>query len=96
VRRADAQERGTTKQVVERMLQEDELLTPRTSDILFARMTSGCEHSHTCWALFRKKFATFSTFFPSHHIKYIKRHMFEAVNVGKRITNYTVLMYFAT
>jgi hypothetical protein len=23
-------------------------------------------------------------------------HIFEAVNVGKKITNYTVLMYFAT
>jgi hypothetical protein len=40
-RHADAQERGTTKQMVERMLREDELLTPRTSDILFARLTSG-------------------------------------------------------
>jgi hypothetical protein len=35
-------------------------------------------------------------FSPSHHIKYTKRHMFGTVNVGKKITNYTVLMYFAT
>jgi hypothetical protein len=49
-----------------------------------------------CWLLFKKKFAIFSTLSPWHHIKYTKRHMFGAVNVGKKITNYTVLMYFAT
>jgi hypothetical protein len=38
----------------------------------------------------------FSTLFPSHHIKCTKSHMFGAVNVGKKIINYTVLMYFAT
>jgi hypothetical protein len=48
------------------------------------------------WQNFSKNFATFSTLSPSHHIKYTKRYMFGAVNVGKKNTNYTVLMYFAT
>jgi hypothetical protein len=29
----------------------------------------------------------------SHHIKYTKRHTFGAVNVCKKITNHTVLLY---
>jgi hypothetical protein len=33
---------------------------------------------------------------PSHHIKYIKRHMFRAVNVGKKLTNHTVLLYITS
>jgi hypothetical protein len=37
------------------------------------------------WLLFNKKFATFSTLSPSHHIKYTKRHMFGALNVGKKL-----------
>jgi hypothetical protein len=40
--------------------------------------------------------ACFSTLSPSHHIKYTKRHMFEAVNVGKKITNHTVLLYITS
>jgi hypothetical protein len=37
------------------------------------------------WQNFSNNFATFSTLSPSHHIKYIKRHMFEAVDVAKKI-----------
>jgi hypothetical protein len=39
---------------------------------------------------------TFSLLFPSHHIKYVKRHEFGVLNIGKKVTNYTVLMYFTT
>jgi hypothetical protein len=37
------------------------------------------------WQIFSKNFATFSTLSPSHHIKYTKRHMFGAVNIGKKL-----------
>jgi hypothetical protein len=37
------------------------------------------------WLEICQIFATFSTLSPSHHIKYTKRHMFGAVNVGKKI-----------
>jgi hypothetical protein len=46
--------------------------------------------------LFAKVSNVFSTLFPSHHIKCTESHMFRGVNVGKKITNYRVLMYFAT
>jgi hypothetical protein len=42
------------------------------------------------------KILTFSPLSPSHHIKYAKRHKFRVLNIGKKITNYTILMYFAT
>jgi hypothetical protein len=38
----------------------------------------------------------FSTFSQTHHIKYVKRHKFEVLIIGKKVTNYTILMYFAT
>jgi hypothetical protein len=37
------------------------------------------------WLEIWQNFPTFSTLSPSHHIKYTKRHMFGAVNVGKKI-----------
>jgi hypothetical protein len=51
------------------------------------------------------KFLTFSPLSPSHLIKYVKKHvhlikyvknMFEVLNIGKKVTNYTVWMSFAT
>jgi hypothetical protein len=38
----------------------------------------------------------FSPLSASHHIKYAKRYKFGVLNVDKQITNYTILMYFAT
>jgi hypothetical protein len=40
------------------------------------------------WLKSSKNFATFQPS-PSHLIKYTKRHMFEVVNVGKKLTNHT-------
>jgi hypothetical protein len=37
------------------------------------------------WLEIWQNFATFSALSPSHHIKCTKRHMFGAVNVGKKI-----------
>jgi hypothetical protein len=50
----------------------------------------------TRWDWFR--WLKFLTFFhsPSQHIKYAKRHMLGVLNLGKKITNYTVWMSFAT
>jgi glucose-6-phosphate-specific signal transduction histidine kinase len=37
------------------------------------------------WALFRfLKILTFSPLSPSNHIKYVKRHKFEVLNIGKK------------
>jgi hypothetical protein len=38
----------------------------------------------------------FDSLCPSHHIKYTKRYMFGAVNVGKKLTNHTVLLYITS
>jgi hypothetical protein len=42
------------------------------------------------------KFLKFSQLSPLHHIKYAKRHMFGVLNIGKKVTNCTVLMHLTT
>jgi hypothetical protein len=45
---------------------------------------------------FCQNVVTFSIHSPSHHVKYIKRHMYGAVNVGKKVTNHTVILYITS